>query len=104
MKNLLVVLAILSFNVAAAEEVKPENIDRHYNTCRSSELALKSAKQQETFYRNQLLFTLEKGSTFNKKIIEQKLAQLESTRSIIQKIYDDLKCARHFNLKKADDK
>ena len=98
MKNLLVVLALLSFNVTAGEEVKSEPTDRHYNTCRSSELALKSAKQQETFYRNQLLFTLEKGSTFNKKIIEQKLAQLEGTRSIIQKIYDDLKCSKHFDV------
>ena len=95
MKKLLIALSLLSFNVVAEDTLK---IDRHYNTCRSSELALRSAKQQETFYRNQLLFTLEKGSTFNKKVIEQRLAQLESTRSIIQKLYDDLKCARHFNL------
>ena len=97
MKNLLVVLAILSFNVSAAEEVKPESIDRHYNTCRSSELALKSANQQEEFYRNQLLSTLEKGSTFNKGIIDRRLAELENTREIIQKIYDDLKCERYFS-------
>ena len=100
MKNLLVVLAILSFNVTAGEEVKSEPIDRHYNTCRSSEAAIKSAKQQEEFYRNQLLFTLEKGSTFNKQVIEQRLAQLKSTREMIQKMYDDLKCKRHFDVEK----
>ena len=95
MKNLLVVLALLSFNVDAEDN---RHTDRHYNTCRSSEAAIKSANRQEDFHRNQLLFTLEKGSTYNKEIIEKRLDELKVTREMIQKIHDDLKCDRYFNL------
>ena len=94
MKKLLIVLVLLSFNVIAEEDVRHN--DRHYNTCRSSENAIRTANEQEEFHRNQLLFTLEKGSTFNKEIIERRLVEVENTRKIIQKMYDDLKCEKYF--------
>ena len=94
MKKLLIVLVLLSFNVIAEEDVRLN--DRHYNTCRSSENAIRTANEQEEFHRNQLLFTLEKGSTFNKEIIERRLVEVENTRKIIQKMYDDLKCEKYF--------
>lgn len=102
MNKLLIVLFALSFNVVAEEAAKP--IDRHYNTCRTSESAINTAKQQEEHYRNQLLFTLEKGSNSQRMMYETQLAQLLATREMIEKMYDTLKCEKYFNIKKTNDK
>ncbi len=97
MNKLLIVLLALSFNVIA-EETKDN--DKHYNTCRTSEVAIGQAKQQEEHYRNQLLFTPEKGSNSQRMMYESQLTQLKATREMFEKMYDTLKCSKYFEVEK----
>ena len=98
MNKLLIVLLTISFVVLAEETDADES--RRYNTCMTAETAIKKANRQEEHYRNQLLFTLEKGTNSQRIMYQSQLSHVEGTRRSFEKIYNALQCSEYFDVKK----